>query len=79
MNNLFTMQIKRGATMQNEPNEQTHNCDLCGRKLGAKYYEVEIDIDGFEFYRGNHNDSQGYFWLDSECAKKFSTAKAVTR
>jgi len=48
-----------------------NSCNMCGRKLGKNPYFVHLSIDGTLLPIGaEDSESQGYWEIGSECAKK---------
>jgi hypothetical protein len=62
-----------------EPNgNYGHNyCIQCGRKTGKNAYLVNVSTSGAVLHPASEADSQGFWHIGTECAKKFDRAVLV--
>ena len=80
MTNLFKVSEsnrEKYANTTSRFNDKVVYCELCGRKVSqsnGSRWQVEVGIDGFEFGTTNETESQGYWFVGTECRKQFKKA-----
>lgn len=52
-------------------------CVQCGRKTGKNAFWVHVSTSGAIIHPASEADSQGFWAIGSECAKKFDSAVLV--
>ena len=61
-----------------EPNGNYENyCIQCGRKVGKNAYLVNVSTGGAVLHPAREADSQGFWNIGRECAKKFDKGVLV--
>lgn len=82
--NLWTIHaeaIRKAEARGRDLPEGEGHCTACGRKVGASVLLVEVSVGGDVILpgdpRANGPDSQGYWELGSECAKRVLTPEQI--